>query len=45
MQSTGEKQQFLWTNEMMHASIISLENFKALMEFKGKYFDGDRQAQ
>lgn len=46
MQSTGEKQQFLWTNEMMNASIISLENFKALMEFKGKYFDfGDRQAQ
>lgn len=45
MQSTGEKQQFLWTNEMMDASIISLENFKALMEFKGKYFDGDRQAQ
>lgn len=30
---------------MMDASIISLENFKALMEFKGKYFDGDRQAQ
>lgn len=31
---------------MMNASIISLENFKALMEFKGKYFDfGDRQAQ
>ena len=30
---------------MMDDLICSVENFKALIEFKGKYFDGDRQAQ
>ena len=25
--------------------IKRLENFKSSMDFKGKYFDGDRQAQ
>ena len=27
---------------MVDDLIIRLETFKALMEFKGKYFDGDR---
>ena len=45
MQSTGEKQQFSWTNKMVNDLISSIENFKALIEFKGKYSDGDRQAQ
>ena len=39
MQSTGEKQQYTWTNKMLDDLIISLENFKILMEFKAKYFD------
>ena len=45
MQSTREKQQFSWANKMVNDLISSLENFKALIEFKGKYFDRDRQAQ
>ena len=40
MQSTGEKQQFTWTNKMVDELISTLENF---MEFKGKYVDKDRQ--
>ena len=40
-----EKQQFTCTHKMMDDLICSVENFKALIEFKGKYFDGDRQAQ
>ena len=47
MQSTGERQQFTWTNKMVDDVISSTENFKAssLIEFKGKYLDGERQAQ
>ena len=46
MQSTGEKQQLTSTNKMVDENLIKrLENFKASMDFKGKYFDGDRQAQ
>ena len=45
MLSTGEKQQFTWISKMVDDLIRSLENFKAFMEFKGKYFDGDRQSQ
>ena len=29
-------------NKMMDGLIFTLENFKALMEFKAQYFDGDR---
>ena len=36
MQSTG-KRQFRWRNEMMEDLISSLENFTALMKFKGNY--------
>ena len=42
LQNTGIKQQFAWTNKMADDLIIRLDTFKALMEFKGKYFDGDR---
>lgn len=42
MQITGEKQQFIWTDKMVDDLSRSLENVKALLEFKGKYFDGDR---
>ena len=46
MQSTGEKQQLTSTNKMVDENLIKrLENFKASMDFKGKYFDGDRQAE
>ena len=45
MLSTGEKQQFTWISKIVDDLIRSLENFKAFMEFKGKYFDGDRQSQ
>ena len=45
MQITGEKQQFIWTNKMVDDLSRSLENVKALLEFEGKYFDRDRQAQ
>ena len=41
MQITGEKQQYPRTNENGGYDLISsFENFKVLMEFKGKYFDG-----
>ena len=45
MQSTGERQQFTWTNKVVDGLISNIENFKALslMEFKGKQFDEDRQ--
>lgn len=36
MQSAG-KRQFRWANEMMKDLISSLENFTALMEFKGNH--------
>ena len=39
LQNTGIKQQSAWTNKMVDDLIIRLETFKALMEFKGKYFD------
>ena len=42
MQSAGEKQQFPPTNTMVDDLISSFKNIKALMEFKGKYFSGDR---
>lgn len=46
MQITGEKQQYPWTNENGGYDLISsFENFKVLMEFKGKYFDGYRKPQ
>lgn len=35
MQSAG-KRQFRWANEMMKDLTSSIENFTALMEFKGK---------
>lgn len=35
MQSAG-KRQFGWANEMMKGLTSSIENFTALMEFKGK---------
>ena len=44
MQSTGEKQQFIWTNTMVELP-DSLGHFKASMEYKGKYSDGDMQVQ
>ena len=45
MQSAGEKQQLTWTKNMVDDLISCFENFKASMEFKAKYFNGDRQAQ
>ena len=39
------KQQFRWKNDIVDDFIKNLENFKALIEFKGKHFDDDRQAQ
>ena len=42
MQNTEVKQQFAWTNKIVDDLIIRLENFKALMEFKAKYLEGDR---
>ena len=43
--NTVEKQQFTKTNKAVDGLISSLENSNALMEFKGKYFDGDTQVQ
>ena len=34
-----------WTNKMVDDLLSSRGNFKALMNLKGKNFDGDRQAQ
>ena len=46
MQSAGEKQQFKRTNKMVDDYLISsLENFKALLDFKGKYFDIEKEKQ
>ena len=42
LQNTGVKQQFAWTNKIVDDLIIRFENFKALMEFRSTYFDGDR---
>ena len=42
--NSGEKLQFVWTNKMVDDLINNLENFKTLMELKGNYFDGERQA-
>ena len=33
----------MWMNRMLNDLISSLKNFKALIEFKAKYFDRDRQ--
>ena len=44
MSNSGEKLQFTRTNKMVDDLINNLENFKTLMELKGKYFDGERQA-
>ena len=40
-----KKRQFRWKNGIADNLISILEKFKALTEFKGKYFDDDRQAK
>ena len=40
-----KKRQFRWKNGIVDNLISILEKFKALTEFKGKYFDDDRQAK
>ena len=45
LQNTGLKQHFTSTSKILDDLIIRLENFKALMEFKVKYFDVDKNTQ
>ena len=45
LQTTGLKQHFTSTSKILDGLIIRFENFKALMEFKAKYFDGDKNTQ
>ena len=41
----SKKSRLTRRNKMMGNLIGSLESFQALMEFKGKYFDGYRKPQ
>ena len=42
LKNTRVKQQFAWINKILDDLITRLENFKTLIEFKAKYFEGDK---
>ena len=40
-----KRKQFKWSSEMIDDLLNALENYRPMMELKGKNFDGDRNSQ